>query len=75
MGFADLHIHSIYSYDGICRIATILDYVANQTQLDLIAVTDHDVIEGSLEAVELAPAYGLEAVPAVEITAREGHIL
>lgn len=75
MGFADLHIHSIYSYDGICQIETILDFAANETQLDVLAITDHDVVEGSLRAAELAPAYGLEAVPAVEVTAREGHIL
>jgi predicted metal-dependent phosphoesterase TrpH len=54
MGFADLHIHSIYSYDGTASVHAILRR-ARQIGLDVIAITDHDEINGSLKALELAP--------------------
>ncbi len=43
--------------------------------LDVIAITDHDEIRGSLAACDLASQYGLEAIPAVEVSTREGHVL
>ena len=52
LGRADLHMHSNYS-DGIGTIQQILDYAQEQTRLDVIALTDHDVIEGSLRARDL----------------------
>lgn len=41
----------------------------------MIAVTDHDTVEGALEAADLAPQYGVETVVGAEITTREGHLL
>ncbi len=52
LGRADLHMHSTYS-DGMGTIEQILDYVEHQTSLDVIALTDHDVIEGALRARDL----------------------
>ena len=75
MGFADLHIHSIHSYDGTSSISAILKYVANQTDLDVIAITDHDTITGAAEAVQLAPAYGVQVIPGCEISTADGHLL
>jgi predicted metal-dependent phosphoesterase TrpH len=46
MGFADLYIHSMYSYDGTASISAILKYVAEYTDLNVIAITDHDSMEG-----------------------------
>jgi hypothetical protein len=43
--------------------------------LNVIAITDHDEIRGSLAACELAPQYRIEAIPAMEVTSREGHVL
>lgn len=74
MGLADLHIHSIYSYDGTASVPAILRR-AKKTGLDVIAITDHDEIKGSLQALELAPAYGMEVIPAIEITTAEGDLL
>jgi predicted metal-dependent phosphoesterase TrpH len=75
MGLADLHIHSIHSYDGTTPVPALLEYVANETALDVIALTDHDVLEGTLAAIELAPHYGLEVIPGVEVSTCEGHLL
>jgi len=74
MGLADLHIHTIYSYDGTASVHAVLRR-AYQIGLDVIAITDHDEIAGSLKALELAPNYGLEVVPAIEVTTAEGDLL
>ncbi len=74
MGTADLHIHSLYSHDATTTVRAILKQAAD-VGLDVIAVTDHDEIRGSLEAVQLAPKYGLEAIPGAEVTTKEGHLL
>lgn len=74
MGLADLHMHTIYSYDGTASVPAVL-IRAKQIGLDVIAITDHDEIAGSLKAVELAPQYGVEVIPAIEITTAEGDLL
>lgn len=75
MGQADLHIHTMASYDGTATVAATLAYVATQTTLSVIAITDHDAIDGALEAVELAPRWGVDVIPGIEITTAEGHLL
>ena len=74
MGLADLHIHTIYSYDGTASVPAVLAR-AKQIGLDVIAITDHDEIAGSLKACELAPQYGVEVIPGIEITTAEGDLL
>lgn len=46
MGKADIHIHSEYS-DGMASVEEILEDVEHRTDLDLIAITDHDMFDGS----------------------------
>lgn len=75
MGLADLHIHSIYSYDGTASISAILQHVMLNTPLNVIAITDHDSLQGNLEAMDLAPKYGIEVVPGCEISTDDGHLL
>ncbi|MCJ2533245.1 MAG: histidinol-phosphatase, partial [Candidatus Thermoplasmatota archaeon] len=43
--------------------------------LDGCAVTDHNSIEGSLRAFELASSFGLLVVRGTEISTAEGHVL
>lgn len=74
MGKADLHVHTTFSKDGTTTVRGALKRAA-EIGLNVIAITDHDEIRGSLNASELAPQYGLEAIPAVEVSTREGHIL
>jgi predicted metal-dependent phosphoesterase TrpH len=74
MGLADLHIHSIYSYDGTASVPAILGQ-AKQIGLDVIAITDHDEINGSLKALELASQFDIEVIPGVEMTTAEGDLL
>lgn len=74
MGTADLHVHSTYSRDGTTTVRAVLKQASN-IGLDVIAITDHDDIRGSLAACELAAEYGLETIPAVEVSSSDGHIL
>ena len=76
MGKADLHIHTRIS-DGMASIARVLDYVENETDLDIVAITDHEDVRGGLEARELAAKRGarVEVIPGAEVTTRHGHLL
>jgi predicted metal-dependent phosphoesterase TrpH len=76
MGKADLHIHSEYS-DGMATVQEILDFVEYETDLDLIAITDHDMFDGSDVARDLAARgrYRFGVVAGMEVTTIEGHLL
>jgi predicted metal-dependent phosphoesterase TrpH len=76
LGRADLHMHSTYS-DGVGTIEQILDHVQNRTNLDVIAITDHDVIEGSLRARDLwaRGQYRFDFIVGEEISTQSGHLL
>lgn len=76
MGKADLHIHSNHS-DGRPTVQEILDYVEDRTDLDVICISDHNTIDGSLEAQELMKQkkYRFELIVGEEVTSKEGHIL
>ncbi|HPP64079.1 MAG TPA: PHP domain-containing protein, partial [Anaerolineales bacterium] len=74
MGYADLHIHSMYSPDATTTVRGVLKQAAD-VGLDVVAITDHDEIRGSLEARELASQYGIEAVTGAEVTSADGHIV
>ena len=75
-GRADLHIHTLAS-DGTASIGEILDTVAGDGFLDVIAITDHERIDAALAARAIAADRGLpvEIVVGEEITTRGGHLL
>jgi len=75
-GVADIHIHSSVS-DGMADVSHILEYVEECTDLDVIAITDHDKMEGSFRARELAAkcGYRFEVITGMEVTTLEGHLL
>lgn len=76
MGLADLHLHTLAS-DGLIGARELVDFVEHQTDLDLIAVTDHDDTSGAALAREWAvdQHYRVQVVPGVEVTTRDGHLL
>ena len=74
MGSADIHIHTIYSYDATTTVRGVLKQ-ASSMGLNVIAITDHDDIRGAFDARELASQYELEVVPGVEVSTRDGHLL
>jgi len=71
---ADLHIHSNHS-DGLARIPEIMDHVQEMTDLRVIAITDHNTIEGALFAKSLEDMYDFEVIVGEEISSRSGHVI
>ena len=76
LGAADLHLHTLAS-DGLVSARDLVDHVERSTDLDLIAVTDHDELSAAHEAREWAArnAYRVQVVPGVEVSTRDGHLL
>lgn len=76
MGMADLHVHSIHS-DGKADIPELLDWVETRTRLDVLAISDHDEVEGALRARELVQkgGYRFQVVVGMEVSTLEGHLL
>src|SRR3984893_637824 len=69
-----MHIHTSCN-DGTASVAEILDFVRDHTDLDVIAITDHDRVRAAQEAVQMSADYPFEIVPGVEMTTLEGHCL
>ena len=74
-GRADLHMHTTFS-DGWPTPRGLVNH-SSAAGLDVIAVTDHDTIEGALRAAEHAAAgrSRLEVVIGEEVSSRDGHIV
>jgi len=77
MKFADLHLHTQFS-DGTFSPTELVQH-AVQHGLSAIALTDHDTVEGCLEAARACKAAGLEFISGTELTAEfndtEVHLL
>ena len=73
-GYADLHMHTTAS-DGYATVQELLDHVAKIAQLDVIAITDHDILDASITAWEQQAHYPFDIVPGVEVSSRDGHVL
>ncbi len=76
IGKADLHIHSKFS-DGAASIEEILDHVQTRTNLSVIAITDHDTIDGALLASSIVRHgnYRFEVIIGQEITSKHGDVI
>ena len=73
-GRADLHMHTTRS-DGRPTVRAALDYAARRTNLQVLAITDHNTIEGALEARALQDQYPFDILVGEEVSSRDGHIL
>jgi predicted metal-dependent phosphoesterase TrpH len=75
-GLADIHMHTNAS-DGMPTPQELLDHVEQRTNLDVIAITDHDTLEGALRARDLVEAgdYRFQLIVGEEVSTREGHLL
>ena len=76
LGRADLHIHTLAS-DGTAGVLEILDHVERATNLDVIAITDHERIDAAVAARAIAQDRGLrfEVIVGEEVTTLGGHLL
>jgi predicted metal-dependent phosphoesterase TrpH len=71
-----MHLHSLYS-DGTASVREILERVESSTDLDVVAITDHERIDGALRAAALHREgdYSFDLVVGEEITTRRGHVI
>jgi hypothetical protein len=76
LGRADLHIHTLAS-DGTAGVIEILERVERDTELDVIAITDHERIDAAVVARSIAIDRGMraEVVVGEEVTTLGGHLL
>lgn len=76
----ELHTHTYYShqsklyYDGLDSPANMVKS-AKKNGLDAIAITDHDTLEGILEAKKTARKAGIDVIAGEEVSTRSGHVL
>ncbi|NUN08378.1 MAG: hypothetical protein HUU54_04305 [Ignavibacteriaceae bacterium] len=87
-GSADLHMHTTVS-DGTMSPQAVVNEVVIQNLIserssgrrvyDVIAVTDHDAIEGATTAIEYLDSHyetgTLEIIVGAEVSSKDGHIL
>src|SRR6185312_13656302 len=74
----DLQSHSVHSDGMLCAAEVVA--AAAQAGVRLLALSDHDSVDGVQEALDTAQRLGLGLVPAVEISAldennQDQHIL
>ena len=76
LGRADLHVHTLAS-DGTSGIIEILDFAEHGTDLDVIAITDHERVDAARAARAIARDRGMrvEVVVGEEVTTLGGHLL
>ena len=70
---ADIHVHTRYS-DGHSSVAQVLEY-ADHIGLHVVAITDHDTIDGALEARRMARGFNVEVIVGEEVSTADGHLL
>ena len=71
--FIDLHCHTRASFDCLSDPKTVVR-VAAERGLTHLAITDHDRLDGALEARAAAPA-GLTVIVGEEVKTREGDLI
>ncbi|HEX6762869.1 MAG TPA: glycosyltransferase [Gaiellaceae bacterium] len=72
---ADLHMHTTWSHDCSTDPAELVDYAEAQG-LGAIAVTDHNIFGGALEAVDYASGRELVVIPGEEVkTDGQGEVI
>jgi predicted metal-dependent phosphoesterase TrpH len=76
LGRADCHIHTLAS-DGLSGIFEVLETAERDTDLDVIAITDHERIDAASAARAVALDRGLriQVVVGEEVTTRGGHLI
>jgi predicted metal-dependent phosphoesterase TrpH len=67
----DLHLHSRYSPDSATSLEALIER-SRECGLDRIALTDHNVVEGSLKLAAMAPEL---AIVGEEAKTREGEVI
>lgn len=68
--FADLHLHTFFS-DGTYSPEKVVE-CGREHGLSILALTDHDTLEGCARAAAACAAAGMEFITGAELTAEQG---
>ena len=71
MNICDLHAHSAAS-DGQYTPSELVE-LARERGMEVLALTDHDTVDGIGEAVLAGKRLGVRVLPGIELSAREYH--
>jgi len=71
MSRLDLHLHTTHS-DGSCTPTEVVG-LAHRVGVTAMAITDHDITTGLVEAMTAGEACGIEVIPGVEISSSFGN--
>jgi predicted metal-dependent phosphoesterase TrpH len=73
---ADLHLHTKYSLDSSINPKALVDQLYAHPSTKVIAITDHNTIEGYFEVKELASAYqDILVIPGIEVGTPAGDLI
>lgn len=73
---ADLHLHTNYSPDSSINPKLLVDRLCVHPSIKVIAVTDHDTIQGYEKVRELASVFSdILVIPGVEVTTPLGDLI
>jgi predicted metal-dependent phosphoesterase TrpH len=72
MLICDLHVHTNFSKDGESSVEDILKR-AEEVGLDVIAITDHDTIDGAKKALSCSTT--VFVIPGIEVSTKQGHLI
>ena len=64
----DFHIHSTES-DGELKPGEIV-LLAKERNLDIIALTDHNTVNGNKQAIKVGKIHGVKVIPGIELSTR-----
>jgi predicted metal-dependent phosphoesterase TrpH len=61
----------------MASVSQVLEYIEHRTDLDVVAITDHEDAGGGLLARDLAArrGYRFEVIPGAEVTTLQGHVV
>jgi hypothetical protein len=71
---ADIHLHTTAS-DGLFSPRQVVEWAVERTDLAVIAITDHNTMQGAFEAADVAADLPIELVLGMEIDSADGHVL
>jgi predicted metal-dependent phosphoesterase TrpH len=72
----DLHVHTIYSGDALTTPKLLVDTLHANSSLKIVAITDHNTLEGYRLASKLATAYeDILILPGIEAITPRGEII
>lgn len=75
---ADLHIHSVVGSHDVNDTSSTPEAVVSMAEkegLKIVAITDHNEIDGVSPALKVSGGANIVVIPAVELSTPEGHLL